>query len=150
MISIEKKQIYMKKMINRKKKRNKAKIIKKFEKTLKLKRAYRRRLSHSSISVQTSIILKNSILSMKKIEVRSFTSSWKNYVYELIKFWSVFENKSELKNEKCEKFYTIDILYRNDEKINFNNIKRRFIKHFLKNLILMSSSITTTRWKDEK
>jgi hypothetical protein len=32
--------------------------------------------------VQTSIILKNSILSMKKIEARSSTSSWENYVYE--------------------------------------------------------------------
>jgi hypothetical protein len=32
--------------------------------------------------MQTSTILKNSILSMKKIEARSSTSSWKNYVYE--------------------------------------------------------------------
>ncbi len=37
------------------------------------------------------------------------------------------------------------ILYRDDEEINFSNIKRRLIKHFLKNLILMSSSMTTTR-----
>jgi hypothetical protein len=82
MISIEKKRVHMKKMISRKKKRKEARIIKELEKASKLKRAYRRRLSHSSISeqkssisVQTSTILKNSILSMKKIEARSSTSS---------------------------------------------------------------------------
>jgi hypothetical protein len=42
------------------------------------------------------------------------------------------------------------ILYRNDEMINFNNNKRRFIESFLKNLILLLSSLTTTKWKDEK
>jgi hypothetical protein len=82
MISIEKKRIHMKEMINRKRKREEARIIKKLEKASKFKRAYRRRLFHSSIaeqkssiSVQTSTILKNSILSMKKIEARSSTSS---------------------------------------------------------------------------
>ncbi len=89
MISIEKKRIHMKKMTSRKRKREEARIIKELEKISKLKRAYRRRLLHSliaeqksSISMQTSTILKNSILSMKKIEARSSTSSWKNYVYE--------------------------------------------------------------------
>ncbi len=81
MISIEKKRIHMKEMTSRKRKREEARIIKKFEKVSKLKRAYRRKFSHSSIakqkssiSVQTSIILKNSTLSMKKIEARSSTS----------------------------------------------------------------------------
>jgi hypothetical protein len=32
--------------------------------------------------MQTSTILKNSTLSMKKIEVRNSTLSWENYVYE--------------------------------------------------------------------
>jgi hypothetical protein len=82
MISIEKKRIHMKKMTSRKRKREEARIIKELEKISKLKRAYRRRLLHSliaeqksSISMQTSTILKNSILSMKKIEARSSTSS---------------------------------------------------------------------------
>ncbi len=82
MISIEKKRIHMKEMISQRRKRKETRIIKKLEKASKLKRAYRRRLFHSSIaeqksstSVQTSIILKNSILSMKKIEARSSTSS---------------------------------------------------------------------------
>jgi hypothetical protein len=82
MISIEKKRIHMKEMTSRKRKREEARIIKELEKTSKFKRAYRRRLLHSSIaeqkssiSVQTSTILKNSILSMKKIEARSSTSS---------------------------------------------------------------------------
>jgi hypothetical protein len=81
MISIEKKRIHMKKMISQKKKRKETRIIKMFEKTSKLKRVYRRPLSHSSISkqkssisVQTWTILKNSIFSMKKIEVQNFTS----------------------------------------------------------------------------
>jgi preprotein translocase subunit SecD len=89
MISIEKKRFHMKKTINRGKKRKKAKIIKRLEKTSKFKRVYNKRLLHSSISeqkssisVQTSTILKNSILSIKKIETQSFTSSWKDYVYE--------------------------------------------------------------------
>ncbi len=42
------------------------------------------------------------------------------------------------------------ILYRDDEMIDFSNNKRRLRENFLKNLILLSSSLTTTRWKDEK
>jgi hypothetical protein len=82
MISIEKKRVHMKEMTSRKRKREEARIVKKLEKASKFKRAYRRRLSHSSIaeqkfsiSVQTSIILKNSTLSMKKTEARSSTPS---------------------------------------------------------------------------
>jgi hypothetical protein len=36
-------------------------------------------------------------------------------------------------------------LYRDDTKIDFSNTKRRLIESFLNNLILMSSSMTTTR-----
>ncbi len=82
MITIEKKRVHMKKMISRKKKRKKVKIEKEFEKILKFKRAYRRRLFHSaitkqksSISVQTFVISKNSILSMQETRARSSTSS---------------------------------------------------------------------------
>jgi hypothetical protein len=82
MITIEKKRIHMKKMISRKKKRKEVKITKELEKISKFKRAYRRRFLHfavtkqkSSISVQTSAISQNSILSMQEIRVRSFTSS---------------------------------------------------------------------------
>jgi hypothetical protein len=75
MISIERKRVHMKEMISRKRKREEARIIKKLEKASKFKRAYRRRLLHSSISVQTSTILKNSTLSMKKIEARRSTPS---------------------------------------------------------------------------
>jgi formate dehydrogenase maturation protein FdhE len=82
MISIKKKRIHMKEMTSRKKKREKARIIKKLEKASKLKQAYRRKLFHSlitkqisSISVQTSTILKDSALSVKKIKARSSTSS---------------------------------------------------------------------------
>jgi hypothetical protein len=82
MISTEKKRIHMKEMTSRKRKREEARIIKELEKASKLKRAYRRRLSHSSIteqkssiSVQTSAILKNSTLSMKETEARSPTPS---------------------------------------------------------------------------
>ncbi len=82
MISIERKRVHMKEMISRKRKREEARIIKKLEKASKFKRAYRRRLLHSSISVQTSTILKNSTLSMKKIEARRSTPSWEIYVYE--------------------------------------------------------------------
>jgi hypothetical protein len=42
------------------------------------------------------------------------------------------------------------ILYRDDKKIDISNIKQRLRVNFLKNLILLSSSLTTTRWKDEK
>jgi hypothetical protein len=89
MISIEKKRVHMKEMTSWKRKREEARIVKELEKALKLKRAYRRRLSHSSISeqessisVQTSAILKNSILPIEKIEARSSTPSWESYVYE--------------------------------------------------------------------
>jgi hypothetical protein len=37
------------------------------------------------------------------------------------------------------------ILYRDDKKINISNNKRRLRKNFLKNLILLSLSLTTTR-----
>ncbi len=82
MISIEKKRVHMKEIISRKRKRKKARIIKELEKASKFKRAYRKRFLHSSIteqkssiSMQTSTILKNSTLSMKKIEVRNSTLS---------------------------------------------------------------------------
>ncbi len=80
MITIEKKRVHMKKVTSRKRKREEVKITKKFEKISKLKRVYRRRLAFSaiseqksSISVQTSAISKNSILSVQKIRVRSST-----------------------------------------------------------------------------
>jgi hypothetical protein len=37
------------------------------------------------------------------------------------------------------------ILYRDDEVIDFSNSKRRLIENFLKNLILLSSSLATAR-----
>jgi hypothetical protein len=37
------------------------------------------------------------------------------------------------------------ILYRDDKEIDINNIKRCLIENFLKNLILLSSSLATTR-----
>ncbi len=82
MITIEKQRVHMKKMTSRKRKREEVKITKKLEKISKLKRAYRRRLVYSavskqkfSISMQTFVISKNSILSMQKTRVRSFTFS---------------------------------------------------------------------------
>jgi hypothetical protein len=37
-----------------------------------------------------------------------------------------------------------------DRKNHFSITKRRLIENFLKNLILLSSSLTTMRWKSEK
>jgi hypothetical protein len=57
--------------------------------------------------------------------------------------------KMSWKKENAKNSTRLIILYRDDEKIDFSNIKRRLIENFLNNLILMSSSMTITRWKDE-
>ncbi len=53
--------------------------------------------------------------------------------------------KKHLRKKNETNFTRLIILYRDNERINFSDIKRRLIEFFLNNLILMSSSITTTR-----
>jgi hypothetical protein len=95
-------------------------------------------------------------------------SSIKNVTYQqFFKFWTssdlIYEEKSSLRSKRNEneaksecRMTSIDELKRSiisiwrDRKKHFSITKRRLIENFLKNLILLSPSLTTARWKGEK
>jgi GT2 family glycosyltransferase len=60
------------------------------------------------------------------------------------------EAKSECRMTSIDELKHSIISNWRDKKKHFNIIKRRIIKSFLNNLILLSSSLTTMRWKSEK
>jgi hypothetical protein len=94
--------------------------------------------------------------SIKNVIYQQFSSFWKiliSYMREISSLRSK-RNENETKSE-C-KMTSIDELKHSiiwnwrDRKNYFSITKRRLIENFLKNLILLSSSLATARWKGEK
>jgi hypothetical protein len=103
----------------------------------------------SSISVQTSIILKNSTLQWRKSKLEVLRLLEKIMCMNKWSSETFLRTKVNWERRSAKNFTRLIILYRDDEKVDFSNTKRRLIENFLNNLILMSSSMTTMRWKND-
>jgi hypothetical protein len=82
-----------------------------------------------------------------------FERFW-SHIWEEYRHWDQKRSENEAKSE-CrmrsinELKHSIISNWR-DRENHFSITKRRLIENFLKNLILLSSSLRTARWKDEK